>query len=129
MIQKEVAMRIVSAPDSKNYGILSVFSQLFSSPSIGFHVSRNVFKPKPDVDSTVIQWNFSISQKALLKDVDLFKKLVHTVFQQRRKMLRASLRSDSCFAEKVPDLDFDLKRRPENLQPEEFVYLANQMSR
>ncbi len=128
MIQKEVAQRIVANPGCKEYGILSVFSQLFSHPQILFHVSRNVFIPKPDVDSSVIRWDFSKKQKLHVKSEARFDRLIHVVFQQRRKMLRKSLKSSPEFADKLHDLTYNLERRPEELKPEEFVELTNLIS-
>ncbi|MFQ5771487.1 MAG: 16S rRNA (adenine(1518)-N(6)/adenine(1519)-N(6))-dimethyltransferase RsmA [bacterium] len=128
MIQKEVAHRIVAAPGSKEYGILSVFSQLFSEPRIFFHVSKNVFKPKPEVDSSVVRWDFLKRKKLNVKNAELLDALIHGVFQQRRKMLRKSLKSIPQFANKLHNLDFNLEKRPEDLNPEEFVILSNLMS-
>ncbi|MCG8605484.1 16S rRNA (adenine(1518)-N(6)/adenine(1519)-N(6))-dimethyltransferase RsmA [bacterium] len=127
MIQREVAQRIVALPGKRDYGILSVLSQLYSEPRIAFSVSRHVFRPKPDVDSAIVRWNFGKMGDPLIKDPVMFRKIIHTVFQQRRKMLRSSLRSDPTLAQRVLSLDFDLKRRPEDLDPSEFVTLANQV--
>ncbi len=128
MIQKEVALRVVAAPGGKDYGILSVYSQLFAEPRILFHVSRNVFKPRPDVDSSVVRWDFPGRHADALHDERVFDQLVHVAFQQRRKMLRKSLRSVPEFAERLERLDFDLQKRPEQLSPLEFVELSNALS-
>jgi 16S rRNA (adenine1518-N6/adenine1519-N6)-dimethyltransferase len=127
MIQREVAQRIVALPGRRDYGILSVLSQLYSEPRIAFSVSRHVFRPKPDVDSAIVRWDFAKTGDPLIKDPVMFRKIINTVFQQRRKMLRSSLRSDPVLAERMSSLDFDLKRRPESLGPDEFVALANQV--
>ncbi|NIR49989.1 ribosomal RNA small subunit methyltransferase A [candidate division KSB1 bacterium] len=127
MIQKEVAQRIVASPGTKDYGILSVVSQLYSEPDILFNVSRNVFRPKPEVASSVVRWLFS--KKAFqIENEDVLDELIHGAFQQRRKMLRKSLKSIPEFAKKLNDVDFELEKRPEQLSPEEFVSLSNLLS-
>ncbi len=128
MIQKEVARRIVAQPRSKDYGILSVFSQLFSTPKILFSVSKNVFKPKPEVDSAVVRWDFSKPAELTVSNYDVFNQLVHVTFQQRRKMLRKSLQQLKDIANKIEQIDFDLEKRPEELSPAEFVQLSNQIA-
>ena len=127
MIQREVAERIVATPGTKEYGILSVFSQLYSAPKILFHVSKNVFKPKPNVASSIVRWDFSNQRKLPERNVELLERLIHVAFQQRRKMLRRSLRGDAEFAEKLSRINLELERRPEDLSPDEFVELANAM--
>jgi 16S rRNA (adenine1518-N6/adenine1519-N6)-dimethyltransferase len=128
MIQKEVARRIVAPPRSKDYGIVSVFSQLFSTPKILFSVSKNVFKPKPEVDSAVVRWDFSRPAKVAIRDFDILDRVIHAAFQQRRKMLRKSLQQLENFSDKISQIDFDLERRPEELSPAEFVQLSNQIA-
>lgn len=125
MIQKEVAQRIVASPGDKEYGILSVFSQLYSEPRILFHVSRNVFKPKPEVDSTVVRWDFTREPRMTIRNEEILHKVIHGVFQQRRKMLRKSLKNIPELPVNLDDLNFDLQKRPEELTPAEFVKLSN----
>lgn len=121
MIQLEVAERIVALSGSKDYGILSVLSQTFSSPKKLFSVSRNVFFPKPKVTSAVIQWNFPGSTEYEIDDEKAYMRLVKVVFQQRRKMLRTSLKR--IVPEKMNDIPIDLSRRPEDLSIREFLEL------
>lgn len=128
MIQREVAERIVAQPKCKEYGILSVFSQLYSKPKILFHISRNVFTPKPAVDSAMVQWNFSQVGKFAIRNEILFDEIVHLTFQQRRKMLRNSLQQFPEFSSKLEQIDFDLTKRPEELTIDEFVNLSNQLA-
>ena len=118
MVQKEVADRIVAQPRTKAYGIPSIFAQLYACPSILFRVSRNVFQPKPAVESTVIRLDF---QGVTPPDVDAG--LLHTVvragFGMRRKVLRNSLKK---WDAKIPDR---WKRcRAEELSPMDYVMLA-----
>ncbi|MFQ6112974.1 MAG: 16S rRNA (adenine(1518)-N(6)/adenine(1519)-N(6))-dimethyltransferase RsmA [bacterium] len=125
MIQREVAQRIVASPGNKEYGILSVFSQLYSEPRILFHVSKNVFKPKPEVDSTVVQWDFSKGLEVVVKSEELLQQVIHGVFQQRRKMLRRSLKNIPGLSPNLSNLNVNLERRPEDLSPTEIVELSN----
>ncbi|MFQ5675800.1 MAG: 16S rRNA (adenine(1518)-N(6)/adenine(1519)-N(6))-dimethyltransferase RsmA [bacterium] len=128
MIQREVAGRIVAHPRCKAYGILSVFSQLYSRPEILFHVSKHVFRPKPDVDSTVVRWDFTRAPDSEVHDEELLDEIVHLAFQQRRKMLRRSLQQLPGFMEVACQFDFDLEKRPEELSVAEFVELSNQIA-
>lgn len=128
MIQREVAERVVASPGNKDYGILSVFSQLYSEPEILFHVSRNVFKPKPDVDSSVLRWDFAKAVEPAVRNEELLRRIIKVTFQQRRKMLRKSLQQIPELA-KMPDhCDFNLEKRPEALSPAEFVELTNMLA-
>lgn len=129
MIQKEVARRIVAQPGSKDYGILSVFSQLHSSPKILFSVSKNVFIPKPDVDSAVVRWDFSRPLAAAVSSYEILDNVVHATFQQRRKMLRKSLQQITEIVDRLNEIDFDLQKRPEELSPTDFVKLSNEIAR
>jgi len=125
MIQKEVADRIVASPRTKEYGILSVFSQLYSRPQNLFRVSRNVFRPQPDVDSAVVRWNFREAPDVVVKDQAVLDEVIHVTFQQRRKMLRRSLQKLPDFRNEEVGSNFNLERRPEELTPLEFVELSN----
>lgn len=91
MIQKEVVSRMVAEPGTKDYSALSVAVRYYADPKLAFHVSRNCFIPKPDVDSAVIK----LKKRSLshLEDVDrefLFK-VIRAAFSQRRKTLLNAL--------------------------------------
>jgi 16S rRNA (adenine1518-N6/adenine1519-N6)-dimethyltransferase len=124
-VQKEVAARIVAAPQTggKDYGILSVISQTFAQTEILFTMSKHVFRPRPEVDSTVVRWIFQPPPENLL-DADFYVQMVKAVFGQRRKTLRRSLAAflghEIAIAAPV-----DLQRRPENLSVRELIQLAN----
>ena len=126
MIQREVALRIASAPGNKAYGILSVLIQAWYDVEYLFTVDENVFNPPPKVKSAVIRMTRN-STKQLGCDERLFKRVVKTVFNQRRKMLRVSLRqiitntpsSADFYSQEV------MSRRPEQLSVAEFVSLTN----
>jgi 16S rRNA (adenine1518-N6/adenine1519-N6)-dimethyltransferase len=129
MIQKEVAQRIVAQPGTKDYGILSVYSQLFAEPKNLFSVSKNVFKPKPDVDSTVVRWDFSKPANVAIGNFKILDQVIHATFQQRRKMLRKSLQQITNISHQIGQINFSLEKRPEELTPIEFVELSNEIER
>jgi len=126
MIQREVALRIASEPGTKAYGILSVLIQAWYDVEYLFTVDENVFNPPPKVKSAVIRMTRN-KVTSLGCNEDLFKRLVKTVFNQRRKMLRVSLRqlfpkgtaSASFFSQDV------MTCRPEQLSIQELVTLTN----
>lgn len=126
MIQREVALRIASAPGTKTYGILSVLIQAWYDVEYLFTVDENVFNPPPKVKSAVIRMTRN-SVTDLGCDEQLFKRLVKTVFNQRRKMLRVSLRQ--MFQKALPDNGFFaqeiMTKRPEQLTIQQFVELTN----
>ena len=100
MIQREVAQRMAAEPGSKTYGILSVLIQAWYNVEYLFTVDEHVFNPPPKVKSAVIRMTRN-EVMDLGCDERLFKRLVKTVFNQRRKMLRVSLKqmlpADSSF--------------------------------
>ena len=126
MIQREVALRMASQPGNKQYGILSVLIQAWYDVEYLFTVDEHVFNPPPKVKSAVIRMTRNSVEK-LGCDEALFKRVVKTVFNQRRKMLRVSLRQifggldskDSFFANEI------MTKRPEQLTIEQFVDLTN----
>ncbi len=134
MIQKEVAERIVARPSTKEYGILSVFAQFYSNPVILFNVSKNVFRPKPEIDSSII--HLKIKNEIPLNKIEeeAFRKIVKTAFNQRRKTLKNSLQNlfnenEIVRKEKFFALDFDFSKRSENLSLDDFIYLAKNFTR
>ena len=125
MIQKEVAERIAAAPGSKTYGILSVLIQAWYSVEYLFTVHEHVFNPPPKVKSAVIRMTRNETQ-ALGCNEKLFKQIVKTTFNQRRKTLRNSIKpilgKDSPLTQ---DTLFD--KRPEQLSVAQFIALTNQV--
>jgi len=122
MVQLEVARRLVARPRTKEYGILSVFTQFYAKPELLFKVSRNSFYPKPDVDSAVMHLEFPAT--LLSCDESLFRSVVRSTFGKRRKTLRNGLRYMGFSDHELDSLAFDLKRRPESLSLEEFLALT-----
>jgi 16S rRNA (adenine1518-N6/adenine1519-N6)-dimethyltransferase len=125
MIQREVAQRMAAEPGSKTYGILSVLIQAWYNVEYLFTVDEHVFNPPPKVKSAVIRMTRN-EVMDLGCDERLFKRLVKTVFNQRRKMLRVSLKqmlpADSSFFTLHSSL---LTKRPEQLSIQQFVELTN----
>ena len=121
MIQKEVAERLASPPGKKAYGILSVFLQAYYDIEYLFTVKPGVFNPPPKVDSAVIRMRRNGVQR-LNCDEALFRMVVKTAFNQRRKTLRNSLRSLAGTQTDLSDPIFD--KRPEQLSVAEFVGLT-----
>ena len=129
MIQREVALRIASEPGTKAYGILSVLIQAWYDVEYLFTVEPSVFNPPPKVQSAVIRMTRN-QVKHLDCNEDLFKRVVKTVFNQRRKMLRVSLRQLVNSKEKNGEThdffsDPIMTKRPEQLTVQEFVTLTN----
>ena len=127
MMQKEVAKRLNAKPDTKDYGILAIQSQIHARPKILFNVSAASFFPKPNVDSSVVRLVFNES-KSDIKDKELFKKLVKESFGQRRKTLRNSLKK--FFESKnilFENIDFDFGRRAGNVRIDEFIEIGNRI--
>ncbi len=127
MIQREVAQRMASVPGTKAFGILSVLIQAWYDVEYLFTVDEDVFNPPPRVKSAVIRLTRN-DVTSLGCDEKLFKRVVKTVFNQRRKMLRVSLRQ--LFSrETLPGADFFaqdiMTRRPEQLSIAQFVELTN----
>ena len=123
MIQKEVAERMAASPGSKTYGILSVLLQAWYDIEYLFTVPEHVFNPPPKVKSAVIRMTRN-RVRQLGCDERLFKQVVKTAFNQRRKTLRNSLRSlvgKEC--EILSETIFD--ERPERLSVEQFIGLTN----
>ena len=125
MIQKEVAERIAAGPGSKTYGILSVLIQAWYKVEYLFTVHEHVFNPPPKVKSAVIRMTRNETTDLGCNE-KLFKLIVKTTFNQRRKTLRNSIAS---ILDKSHPLSADpiFKKRPEQLSVQEFVDLTNRV--
>ncbi len=130
MIQKEVAERIAAKPGNKTYGILSVLIQAWYNVEYLFTVHEHVFNPPPKVKSAVIRMTRN-QVNALGCDEQLFKRIVKTTFNQRRKTLRNNIKPllVDFGLEGAPFLAGELfNKRPEQLSVEQFVELTNLVS-
>ena len=121
MFQKEVAKRIAEKEGSKVYGILSVLTQAFFDVEYLFTVPPTVFNPPPKVDSGVIRL-IRKENYTLPVDEKLFFRVVKMSFNQRRKMLRGSLKSFNLSDSLKEDPIF--AKRPEQLSVQEFISLT-----
>ena len=131
MIQHEVAVRMASQPGNKQYGILSVLIQAWYHVEYLFTVEPGVFNPPPKVQSAVIRMTRN-EVTDLGCDERLFRRVVKTVFNQRRKMLRVSLRQLFSGDKNASTHFFEnpiMTRRPEQLSIQEFVELTNMVEK
>lgn len=127
MLQKEVAQRLASPPGSKAYGILSVLLQAWYDVEYLFTVSETVFDPPPKVKSGVIRVTRN-GRTSLGCDEKLFKTVVKTTFNQRRKTLRNSIKP--ILGKECPDYNLPIfNKRPEQLSVEQFVELTEIVDR
>lgn len=124
MLQKEVAERIAAPPGSKTYGITSVLLQAYYDIEYLFTVHEHSFTPAPKVKSGVIRLTRNQTEH-LPCDESLFKRVVKTAFNQRRKMLGNSLKSVLPANSRHPLLT----QRPEQLSVADFVELTLFISR
>ena len=132
MIQKEVAERMAAGPGSKTYGILSVLIQAWYDVEYLFTVEPGVFNPPPKVRSAVVRLTRNETTD-LGCDEKLFKRLVKTTFNQRRKTLRNNIKPllSALEAESTEKPDFTelladpiMQKRPEQLSVEDFINLT-----
>lgn len=132
MIQHEVALRMAAQPGNKQYGILSVLIQAWYDVEYLFTVPPDVFNPPPKVQSAVIRMvRNKVSDIGC--DEQLFRRIVKTTFNQRRKMLRVSLKQllkpDSSLLGPSSEVNKQysqfLTLRPEQLSIAQFVELTN----
>lgn len=122
MIQKEVAERLSAGPGSKTYGIISALIQPWYDVEYLFTVDEHVFNPPPKVKSAVIRMTRN-KRKSLNCDESLYKSVVKTSFNQRRKTLRNSMKP--LLGKEYPDYALPIfDKRPEQLSIEQFVELT-----
>lgn len=130
MIQREVAQRMAAAPGSKAYGILSVLIQAWYGVEYLFTVDEDVFNPPPKVKSAVVRLTRN-DVHDLGCDEALFRRLVKALFNQRRKMIRVSIRQ-LFTRDNLPPASFFqqdvMTQRPEQLDIARFVDLTNQLA-
>ncbi len=124
MLQKEVVDRIVAAPNSKDYGRLSVMIQYYCKPEFLFEVPPGAFNPPPKVTSAVFRLTPYSQKPVVAKDEKNFANLVGHVFTQRRKTLRNSLKG-RLDEQGIINVGIDPMARPENLSMAQFVALSD----
>lgn len=128
MVQKEVGDRFKAKPNTKEYNSLSIFLNYHYDIKKLIDVSRNVFMPKPNVDSIVVEFSKKTNNYKV-KNEDIFYKLIKDSFVQKRKTLRNNLKNYDL--EKIEEIlkkyKFDLSVRAEQLSIDIFVDLANNL--
>jgi len=134
MLQREVAERMIAAPGSRDYGLLSVVTQYLTKPRKAFVVPASCFRPIPQVDSAVV----SLSGRAAWTPEDarfdeVFMKVVRGAFAHRRKTLINSCREEGweepVLRGALEEINIDPRRRAETLTVKEFIALAQAVSR
>lgn len=129
MIQKEVAERMASKPDCKEYGALSLLVQYYCDVNIVRRVSPTSFVPQPKVDSIVIKLDRLKEPRVILKDEKLFFLVIRSSFNMRRKTLWNGLKTlklpKEDYEKVFVEASIDPKRRGETLSIEEFATLSN----
>lgn len=124
MLQKEVVTRLVAAPNSKDYGRLSVMAQYYCQIIPVLEVPPSSFKPAPKVDSAVVKLIPYKQKPYLVNDVKVLSRITTEAFNQRRKTIRNSL-GNLFTAEQMFELDIDPNLRAENLTVKQYCLLAN----
>ncbi|HEX6251432.1 MAG TPA: 16S rRNA (adenine(1518)-N(6)/adenine(1519)-N(6))-dimethyltransferase RsmA [Gemmatimonadaceae bacterium] len=128
LVQREVAARIVAAPDSEEYGALSVNVQALAQPELLFSVPSSAFRPAPTVESAVVRLTPRAEPLVPAAQSRAFQKFVQALFGMRRKQLQRVLRSiQPAIAADIPGLierhGWDPAARPETLSPAELARL------
>ena len=130
MVQNEVANRLSARPNTKDYGLMTVYLNYYFDVEKLFVVNKKCFFPVPNVDSSVIKLT---KKKSILKalDNDVFLKLIKDSFMMKRKNIRNNLRQyDLELVESIlKKYDLDLNSRAENIPLECFIEIANMISR
>ena len=129
MVQKEVGDRFKAIPNTKDYGSLSVFLNYYFNVKKLMDVSRNIFVPKPNVDSIVVEFTKK-KQVYKIKNEPLFFQVIRDSFKQKRKTLKNNLKSYdlSKIEEVLNRYNMDTSVRAEQLSIEIFVSIANNLS-
>ncbi|GAC1546518.1 MAG: 16S rRNA (adenine(1518)-N(6)/adenine(1519)-N(6)) -dimethyltransferase RsmA [Myxococcales bacterium] len=121
LLQVEVADRIASPPDSRDYGLLSVLLQHVAEARIGLRVSRHAFTPPPDVESAALVLDLLPAPRAQVTSEERFRALVKAAFAQRRKTLWNALKSLPGGRDALGRAGIDPQRRGETLSVAEFA--------
>lgn len=119
MFQKEMALRFVAREDTSDYGLLSLWGQIYTEPKILFHLPPSVFFPPPKVSSSFVHFKMRETPLVGKQEEENFWNMVRKLFQQRRKMIRAVLKKET---DRIPEKW--LTCRPENLSVKELIELS-----
>ena len=129
MVQKEVGDRFKAKPGTKDYSSLSIYLNYYFNVRKLMDVSKNVFMPKPNVDSIVVEFERK-DQKFELVNEKIFFRLVRDSFTQKRKTIRNNLKNYDLdiIQEVLKKYNYDLTVRAEQLDIYVFVDIANKLS-
>ena len=129
MMQKEVGERFSARPGSKSYGSITVFLNYYFDIKKQFEVSRNLFTPRPNVDSVVITLTMKDSRRA--NNEELFFKVVRSAFQYKRKNIKNNLKNYDLkvIEEVLKRYNYDLTVRAEQLKLEAFIDIADELDK
>jgi 16S rRNA (adenine1518-N6/adenine1519-N6)-dimethyltransferase len=134
MVQKEVALRLVARPGTKEYGSLSVLTAYKTEPELVTHVSRGSFTPVPDVDSAVVRLAVRTRPPVAVGNEALFFRVVRTAFGRRRKTLLNAFTGASLGGSRetwrsvLNKAGIDPDRRGETLGLEEFALITGALA-
>jgi len=132
-VQKEVATRMVASPGSKNYGALTLSVLFYTEPTIEMNITRGVFYPQPEINSSLVKLNIRKTPPVSVKNEKLLFNVIRAGFNQRRKTLANAL-SKREFSSSLSRTDIQLilerskidpKTRAETLSLQEFANIAN----
>lgn len=134
-VQREVASRLLAAPETKDYSSLSCFVQYYTKPAYIYTIKRTSFYPPPEVDSSLIRLDLLEKPSVEVKDEVLFFKIVRGAFNQRRKSIINSLSrkavlnvSKKKLTAILDRLNIDPRLRPETLSLSTFATISNAFS-
>lgn len=129
MVQKEVALRMVAKPGTKDYGALSVAVQYYTKPDIVLDVPPKSFLPAPAVTSSVIRCVLRDKPPVDVIDEKLFFRVVKAGFAQRRKTFANTMKTTGLSKDRIEELlakaNIDGQRRGETFTLQEFADVAN----
>lgn len=130
MVQKEVGNRFKALPNTKDYSSLSIFLNYYFDVSKIMDVSRNVFLPKPNVDSIVIEMKEK-KCKYNVKNEEIFFKIVRDSFKQKRKTIKNNLKGYDLdkIEEVLKKYGFSLDSRAEQIPTEVFIEIVNMLDK
>ena len=117
MVQKELALRLVAKDNTKDYSRMSVMAQTFCDIEINMNISKNIFNPKPKVESNIV----TLKKKKINLNFKAYEKFIKLSFQHKRKKIRNNLKNH--IDKKGLDLLGD--RRPENISVIEYIDIFN----
>lgn len=132
MVQKEVALRMIAIEKSKDYGILTIMTKFLSIPEIVVNVPNTSFIPAPNVESAVIK--LKKEKRYIVKNEEIFTKLVHSSFATRRKKMINSLMNSHFLNMDKKEIEeifgkcnIDLNTRAEQLKIEDFIKISDEL--